>query len=74
MADALVTDLEIAVLCDLLAGPSADLKAHKRSVLDQLFAKGLVEPAPQRESPARFRLTGKAQHLLAERGVGISGG
>ncbi len=74
MADALVTDLEIAVLCDLLAGPDASLKAHKRSVLDQLLAKGLVEPASQEESPARFRLTGKAQHLLAERGVGLSGG
>ena len=47
MADALITDLEIAVLCDLLVGPGANLKAHKRSVLDQLLAKGLIEPAPQ---------------------------
>jgi hypothetical protein len=31
MADALITDLEIAVLCDLLEGPGANLKAHKRS-------------------------------------------
>ena len=74
MADALVTDLEIAVLCDLLEGPRANLKAHKRSILDQLFAKGLVEPARQEASPARFQLTDKARHLLAERGVGLSGG
>jgi hypothetical protein len=74
MADAVVTDLEIAVLCDLLAGPGANLKAHKKSVLDQLLEKGLVEPASRDESPARVRLTAKAQHLLAERGVGISGG
>jgi hypothetical protein len=40
-----LSDLEIAVLCDLLDGPNANLKAHKRSVLDQLVAKGLVEPA-----------------------------
>jgi hypothetical protein len=74
MADVPITDLEIAVLCDLLEGPRANLKGHKRSVLDQLLAKGLVEPAPQEESRARFQLTDKAQHLLAERGVGLSGG
>jgi hypothetical protein len=51
-----------------------NLRAHKRSVLDQLIAKGLVEPAPQEKSPGRFQLTGRAQHLLAERGVGICGG
>ena len=48
MADTLITDLEIVVLCDLLEGPRANLKVHKRSVLDQLLAKGLVEPAPPR--------------------------
>lgn len=49
MADALITDLEITVLCDLLEGPRANLKAHKRSVLDQLLAKGLIEPAPKED-------------------------
>ena len=67
-----LSDLEIAVLCDLLEGPGASLKAHKRSVLDQLIAKGLVEPA--KDEPAKFRLSDNAHHLLAERGVGISGG
>ena len=71
MADDL-SDLEIAVLCDLLAGPGANLKAHKRAVLDQLVAKRLVEPVS--DDPAKFQLTDKAHHLLAERGVGISGG
>jgi hypothetical protein len=74
MADALITDLEITVLCDLLEGPRANLKAHKRSILDQLLAKGLIERTPQEGPSARFQLTGKAQHLLAERGVGLSGG
>jgi hypothetical protein len=74
MANTLITDLEIAVLCDLLEGPRANLKAYKRSVLDQLLEKGLIEPAPQGGSPARFQLTDRAQHLLAERGVGLSGG
>jgi hypothetical protein len=71
MADDL-SDLEIAVLCDLLDGPGANLKAHKRAVLDQLVAKKLVEPA--KDEPAKFQLSDKAHHLLAERGVGISGG
>jgi hypothetical protein len=70
MAD--LSDLEIAVLCDLLAGPGANLRAHKRAVLDQLVAKRLIEPV--NDDQAKFQLTDKAHHLLAERGVGISGG
>ena len=67
-----LSDLEIAVLCDLLEGPGANLKAHKRAVLDHLVAKRLVEPG--KDDPAKFQLSDKAHHLLAERGVGISGG
>jgi hypothetical protein len=71
MADDL-SDLEVAVLCDLLEGPDANLRAHKRAVLDQLAAKGLIEPA--KNEPTKFQLSDKAHHILAERGVGISGG
>ncbi len=67
-----LSDLEIAVLCDLLNDSRANLKAHKRAVLDQLLAKRLVEPA--KDEPARFELSDKASRILAERGVGISGG
>ncbi len=67
-----LSDLEIAVLCDLLQGPGANLKAHKRAVLDQLVARKLVEPV--KDDPAKFQLSDEAHHLLAERGVGISGG
>ena len=52
--------------------PARILKAHKRVVFDQLVAKRLVEPA--KDDPAKFQLTDKAHHLLAERGVGMSGG
>ena len=52
--------------------PRANLKAYKRAVLDQLVAKGFVEPA--KDDPTKFQLSDKAHHLLAERGVGISGG
>jgi hypothetical protein len=67
-----ISDLEIVVLCDLLENPQANLKAHKKAVLGQLFAKGFLEP--REDDPAKFRLSNKARHFLAERGVGISGG
>ncbi len=72
MVDDVITDLEIAVLCDLVDGPRVNLKAHRRSVLDGLVAKELIAPA--KEESQRFQLTDKAHHLLAKRGVGISGG
>ena len=67
-----LTDLEIAVLCDLLEGPHINLKAHRKSLLHQLTTKGLVEPA--KSDPSRFQLSDKAHRILAERGVGMSGG
>ena len=73
MADALITDQEIAILCDLLEGWSANFKADKTKVLDQLIMKGFVEP-PDQQSPIKYKLTDKARQLLAERGVGLSGG
>ena len=73
MADALITDLEIALLCDVLEGRSANLNADKSKILDQLVEKGFVVAADQ-DSPAKHKLTDKAQQLLAERGVGLSGG
>jgi predicted transcriptional regulator len=68
MADALVTDQEIAILCDVMEGWGANLNEDKRKVLDQLIAKGFVVSADQ-ESPAKYKLTSKAQQLLAERGA-----
>ena len=73
MADTLITDQEIAILCDVLEGWGAKLNADKRKVLDQLVEKGFVVTI-DRASPAKYKLTDKAQQLLAERGVGLSGG
>jgi hypothetical protein len=50
MADTLISDQEIAILCDVLEGGGANLNADKRKVLDQLIAKGFVVAAGQ-ESP-----------------------
>jgi len=73
MADAPITDQEISVLCEVLAGAGASLNPDKRKVLDQLVAQGFVVHANQ-DAPAKYELTDKAQKLLAERGVGLSGG
>jgi predicted transcriptional regulator len=71
MADAVIADQEIAILCDIVEGWGANLNEDKRKVLDQLIAKGFVVPA---ELSTKYKLTDKAQQLLAERGVGLSGG
>ena len=68
MADALITDEEISIL---LEGQGANFSASKRNVLDQLIVKGFVTASGL---SANYKLTGKAQQLLAERGVGLSGG
>ena len=45
-----VSDLEIAVLCDLLNGPEVNLKAHRRTILDQLLAKKIVSTVSRRKN------------------------
>ena len=59
MADDDVSDLEIAVLCDLLEGSRANLKAHKRALLISLSQRDLSsrpKTTPQNSSLVR-RLT-----------------
>jgi hypothetical protein len=68
-----ITDQEISILCDILERSDANFSADKRRLLDQLILKGFVEPANQ-EGPAKYKLTERARQLLAERGVGLSGG
>ena len=71
-----INDQELAIICDLIDGWGTNwggnLDANKRQVLDQLIAKGFVEPADQ-QSMAPFKHTLKASLLLAELCVGISG-
>jgi predicted transcriptional regulator len=50
-----------------------NFSASKKNLLDQLIVKGFVTASDQ-ESSANYKLTSKAQQLLAERGVGPSSG
>ncbi len=62
MVDDVITDLEIAVLCDLLDGPSVNLKAHRRSVLNMA---DVPRSWPRRgEAPGSVR-RGKIHFLVA---------
>ena len=63
MADALITDQEIAILCDVLEGSGANLNADKRKVLDQLIAKGFVVVADQ-SRPQNTNLPAKLNTFL----------
>ena len=71
-----INDQELAILCDLMGGRDTNWgdnrDTDKRQVLDQLIAKGFVEPADQ-QSIATFKHTLKASLLLTELCVGISG-
>ena len=78
MAEAItINDQELAIICDLISGWGAKwdgkLDDDKRQALDQVIAKGFVEPSEQ-GSLTRYRHTDKATQLLAELCVGISGG
>ena len=53
MADALISDEEISILCDVLEGRSANFSESKKSVLDQLLLKDL----------SRLRTEGRLQTI-----------
>jgi hypothetical protein len=72
-----IDDQELSILCDLMGGWGAELDGKlgelKRQALDHLIATGFVEPADE-SSLTRYKITAKAELLLSELCVGISGG
>ena len=58
MADALITDEEISILCDVLEAQGANSSAGKKNVLDQLIVKGFVTASDQGLS-ANYNLPAK---------------
>ena len=61
-------DQQIAILCDIGDGHWVREK-HERALKD-LVADGFLEAADG--EPVRYKLTGKAKHLLTGRGVGLN--
>ena len=78
MTDAVtVTNEELAILCDIVAGWSVkrveNLDADKRLALDRLIANGFVEQA-NGHSVTNYQHTAKTELLFTQLCVGISGG
>jgi hypothetical protein len=72
-----ITNQELAILCDIVAGWSvkraANLAVDKKQALDRLIAHGYVAPADG-SSIATYQHTAKTEVLFAQLCVGISGG
>jgi hypothetical protein len=72
-----VTDEELAILCDIVAGWSLkraeNLDADKRLALDRLIANGFVEQV-NGHSVTKYQPTAKTELLFTQLCVGISGG
>jgi len=72
-----VTNEELAILCDIVAGWSVkqaeNLDADKRLALDRLVANGFVEQA-NAHSVTEYQHTAKTELLFTQLCVGISGG
>jgi glutamine synthetase len=75
---ATIENEELAVLCDIVSGWgmrkwAGSPGAVKKQALDRLIAHGYVEPVYEGAATS-YRHTAKAEVLLAELCVGISGG
>ena len=71
--DDTLSDSDIALLCDIGGSFLSALGAEKLARLRRLIERGFVEQASSAGgTPARYQLTAKATHALAERGVGLN--
>jgi len=63
-----LSDQHIATLCDV--GDGHVVSAKYKRILDDLVADGFLKSAS--DEPVGYKLTGKAQNLLAQRGAGLN--
>jgi hypothetical protein len=63
-----LTDQQVAILCDV--GDGRKTKPRHRNLLTGLIQGGFVEI--HSESVSKYKLSAKAQQILAERGVGLN--
>ena len=74
MIDGTISDIGIAVMCDIARMSGLDLDDDKQAVLDGLIADGLVEisKTARPTEGTKFAITRKGQQMLDERGVGAN--
>jgi hypothetical protein len=72
--DNALTDFDIALLCDIGSYSPDENEPEKKSQVERLLAGGYVEcsHADMAAAGAKFMLTGKAEKILADRGVGLN--
>ena len=68
-----LTDSQIELLCEIEEHDPTTLTGEKRRDLERLLSGGYIEPMKSSPGPA-FRLTGKGNAFLAERGAGLNEG
>lgn len=69
-----ITDEQIALLADVgQASAIGTIEGHKQRDLDALVAEGLVERLFNNStSSCSYRLTGKGEQFLTQRGAGLN--
>ncbi len=63
-----LSDQQIAILCDI--GGGRQVKEEHQGLVKGLVGAGFLEFAS--DEPVGYKLTGKAQHLVAQRGAGLN--
>jgi hypothetical protein len=73
MPGQIISDVGIAVMCDIARLSGADLAPAHKAELDLLVSDGLVtEIKPAHGDAPAYRLTSKGQQVLDARGVGVN--
>jgi DNA-binding HxlR family transcriptional regulator len=74
MADTVLNDEEIALMCDIAQNAKIIMTERKRAELKRLVDEGFLMHREHREEPGSrgYALTGKGQEKLVSLGVGVN--
>ncbi|HEY0219982.1 MAG TPA: hypothetical protein VGC26_09510 [Afipia sp.] len=74
MADSMLNDEEIALMCDIAQNAKIAMTDRKQAELKRLVAEDYLMPSSEGEGPGSrgYTLTGKGQEKLVSLGVGVN--
>ncbi|HEY0234747.1 MAG TPA: hypothetical protein VGC86_06800 [Afipia sp.] len=74
MADSMLNDEEIALMCDIAQNAKISMTARKHAELKRLVAENFLAQSGGEEGPGSrgYTLTGKGQEKLVSLGVGVN--
>lgn len=67
-----LSNQEIAILSDVGQSQLRGLNDEKKRDLDRLLTEGYLAPADGDHPGAEYKLTGKAERFLVDRGAGLN--